>query len=204
MSTPNGWPSTRYTLLRRIRNTDDREAWTSFVDLYSPLVYRYCLRRGLQDADARDVVQEVFIRVGRGIERFEHDPARGQFRAWLGTITFREIQRQREKLKRPGRGCGGAADEAVLAQVQTEHEAAWKAAFDAEVYQYALERTREKVEPEQWRAFELIWMRDEKPADVARHLNRAVEWVYKAKHRVLSRLKEQIRYFTSDLIGRLE
>ena len=84
LSTPLGWPSTRYTLLRRIRITDDRAAWTSFVDLYSPLVYRYCLRRGLQDADARDVVQEVFIRVGRGIERFEHDPARGQFRAWLG------------------------------------------------------------------------------------------------------------------------
>ena len=98
---------------------------------------------------------------GRGIERFEHDPARGQFRAWLGTITFREIQRQREKLNRPGRGRGGAADEAALAQVQTEHEAAWKAAFDAEVYQYALERTREKVEPDQWRAFELIWISDE-------------------------------------------
>ena len=108
------------------------------------------------------------------------------------------------KQNRPGRGRGGAADEAALAQVQTEHEAAWKAAFDAEVYQYALEWTREKVEPDQWRAFELIWISDEKPADVARHLNRAVEWVYKVKYRVLSRRKEQICYFTSDLIGRLE
>lgn len=204
MSSSEGWPSTRYTLLRRIRNLKDHEAWAAFVDVYSPLVYRFCLQRGLQDADARDVVQEVFIRVGRGITQFDHAPERGRFRAWLGTIIFREIQRQRSKLKQPGRGRGGPAGEAALAEMQTQFEAAWKAEFDAEVYQFALERTRQKVDSEQWQVFESIWIRDEKPREVARQVNRDVEWVYKAKYRVLSRLKEQIRYVTSDLFGILE
>ena len=204
MSTSEGWPSTRYTLLRRIRNLNDHEAWATFVDAYSPLVYRFSLQRGLQDADARDVVQEVFIRVGRGIAQFEHAPERGRFRAWLGTIIFREIQRQRAKVRQPGRGRGGASGDAALAEMQAQYETAWNAEFDSEVYQFALERTREKVDAEQWQVFELIWMQDEKPRDVARRLGKDVEWVYKAKYRVLSRLKEQIRYVTTDLIGVLK
>ena len=204
MSTAEGWPSTRYTLLRRIRNLNDGEAWSTFVDVYSPLAYRFCLQRGLQDADARDVVQEVFIRVGRGIGQFEHAPERGRFRGWLGTIIFREIQRQRGKLRKPGRGRGGTAGEAALTEMRDQFASAWEAEFDAEVYQFALKRTQERVDPEQWQAFELIWMHDRKPREVACELNKDAEWVYKAKYRVLSRLKEQIRYVTSDLIGILE
>jgi hypothetical protein len=40
--------ATRISLLVRVR---DAEAWQTFVDTYAPLVYGYCLKRGVQDAD---------------------------------------------------------------------------------------------------------------------------------------------------------
>src|SRR5262245_32749346 len=99
-------PSTRATLLLRLRHDDDAQAWATFVDLYTPLVYRYCRRRALQDADARDVTQQVLAIVCKSIGKFEYDRQRGRFRSWLGAMTAHEISRYQRKSQRPGKGVG--------------------------------------------------------------------------------------------------
>jgi len=48
-------PPTRASLLLRLRDAQDGEAWREFVDLYAPLVYGYARKQGLQDADAADL-----------------------------------------------------------------------------------------------------------------------------------------------------
>src|SRR5262249_60536618 len=105
--------STNRSLLARLRKQNDAEAWSLFVDLYTPLVYRYARRRGLQDADASDVAQKVIARVYRVLHKFEYDPERGRFRDWLGTITNREVINHHRRQARgqaagPGRGGPGA------------------------------------------------------------------------------------------------
>src|SRR6187200_645124 len=97
-------PSTNDSLLLRLKDTHDELAWREFLDLYTPMVCRYAQRRGLQDADARDVAQEVFALVSRAIGAFEYDPLRGRFRAWLGLLAGQVITRQLKTLHRPGRG----------------------------------------------------------------------------------------------------
>ena len=42
-------PSTRPSLLIRLRDRGDEEAWGQVVQLYAPLVYDYGRRRALQD-----------------------------------------------------------------------------------------------------------------------------------------------------------
>ena len=199
VSGADDWPSTKYTLLRGIRDLRNETAWTTFVDLYTPLVYRFCRGRGLQDSDARNVVQEVFIRVSRGISRFDLAAEKGRFRSWLGTITYREIEREREKARQPGRGVGGPQAEIAMQQIESQFVAEWEATFDAEVYQYALDRVRSQADPDVWGVFEAVWMKDQKPRQVADHMNKSVDWVYKAKYKVLSRLRDEIRYLTSEL-----
>ena len=80
-------PPTRPSLLVRIRDPRDGVAWGEFVDIYGPLVYDYGRRRGLQDADAADLTQDVLRAVAAAADRFAYDPARGAFRSWLFTVT---------------------------------------------------------------------------------------------------------------------
>ncbi len=77
---------TRPSLLARVRDVRDADAWQTFVTLYAPLVYRYVRQRGLQDADAADLTQDVMSAVARSIRTFEYRPERGRFRDWLRTI----------------------------------------------------------------------------------------------------------------------
>src|SRR6185436_10497349 len=100
---PTKPPSTRATLLIRLRQETDTEAWTVFVDLYTPLVYRFGRSRGLQDADARDVTQQVLAIVHQAMGKFEYDPTRGRFRNWLGAVAAHEISRYQRKDRRPGK-----------------------------------------------------------------------------------------------------
>src|SRR5271155_1109111 len=84
---------TRPRLLVRIRDRQDAESWKLFVELYTPPVLRYCRLRGLQDADAADVTQEVMAQVARSMHAFRYSPERGRFRDWLGTVTRRKLNR---------------------------------------------------------------------------------------------------------------
>src|SRR6185436_13252038 len=94
-------PETRASLLVRLGNPHDSVAWRQFAQIYAPLVYGLARRRGLQDADAADVTQDVCRTVAGSIHKLRYDPRNGTFRGWLLTITRRRLtdfwrQRQRE------------------------------------------------------------------------------------------------------------
>jgi RNA polymerase sigma-70 factor (ECF subfamily) len=191
-------PSTRITLLARLRSADDAEAWRTFVDLYLPLVYRYCRRRGLQDADARDVSQQVLASVHRAIDKFEYDPQRGRFRGWLGTIAVHEIGRHAQRDRRPGKGGGDGAGEWLAEQEGRPDDAAWMEEFNAHIFAAALERVRPEFDELTWRAFDATWLKDVKPRDAASQLGKPAAWIYKARYKVLARLRSEIEFLTSD------
>src|SRR5947209_18390456 len=94
-------PSTRLSLLARLRDARDHDAWSDFVGLYAPVIYRFARRHGLQDADAADLTQDVLRGVAGGIDRLDLDPQRGRFRSWLFTLAHRrlydlQLQQRRE------------------------------------------------------------------------------------------------------------
>jgi RNA polymerase sigma factor (sigma-70 family) len=82
---------TRPSLLIRIRNPEDREAWRQFVALYAPLIYGLARQRGLQDADAADLTQEVLRTMAVAAADLVYDPDRGSFRGWLYTVTCHKV-----------------------------------------------------------------------------------------------------------------
>ncbi len=86
----------------RLRDGNDHGAWTEFVRDYAPMIYRFARSRGLQDADAADIVQDVMRRVGSAIGRLEYEREKGGFRAWLFTITRNRLYTHFEKRQRVG------------------------------------------------------------------------------------------------------
>src|SRR4051794_5276284 len=99
-------PSTRASLLLRLRDRRDETAWGEFIELYGPLVYGYARKQGLQDADAADLGQEVLGAVVAAIGRLEYDKALGSFRNWLFTIVRNKLAhwRAREGIRPHGTG----------------------------------------------------------------------------------------------------
>src|SRR6266576_1476705 len=106
-------PATRASLLVRLRDPRDGEAWQQFVQVYAPVVYGFARKRGLQDADAADVMQDVLRSVAGAAGRLHYDPARGSFRGWLYTVArnkiFNFLEADRHKLGR-GSGDSGARE----------------------------------------------------------------------------------------------
>src|ERR1041384_4328400 len=84
-------PPTRASLLVRLRDGSDGEAWQEFVHLYAPIIYGFARKRGLQDADAADMMQDVLRSVSGAIGTLDYDRKRGSFRGWLFTITRNKI-----------------------------------------------------------------------------------------------------------------
>lgn len=199
MKQANQWPTTRVTLLRQIRDSRDEIAWCSFVDLYTPLIYRYCRRHRLQDADARNVVQEVFSRVSRAIRTFEYDPERGQFRSWLGLVTHQQMLRYVEKENSSVRAIGAGAGDELCNDISGEVDGAWVEAFNAHVYRTALDAIRREFDDETWNVFQQTWEAGRPPGEVARQMQRDPQWVYQAKFRVVRRLKDEIERLSADV-----
>jgi RNA polymerase sigma factor (sigma-70 family) len=188
---------TRPSLLIRIRNPRDEAAWSLFVEIYAPVVYRYCRRRGLQDYDSSDVTQEVMAQVARTVERFEYLPERGRFRDWLGTVARNKLT---DYLRVAGRSPHLSGQEiASLDEVATTGaDPDWGEEFNAQVYRTAVERVRVHVDAAMWRAFELTWVEGRAAAEAAEILGVPVDTVYVAKSRVLKRLREEVVALSHD------
>jgi RNA polymerase sigma factor (sigma-70 family) len=185
------FPSTRASLLVRLRDPQDEEAWRQFVDLYAPMVYGYARRQGLQDADAADLSQDVLRAVNGGVGRLEYDPARGAFRNWLFTIVRRKLSSWRRAERSRARGEGPAALERCL--TSTDPEAEWEAEWMQGLFTWACEQVRRDVAGPTWQAFWKTAVDGRPGQEVADELGLTLTSVYHARSRIVARLKELVR-----------
>jgi RNA polymerase sigma-70 factor (ECF subfamily) len=188
-------PGTRASLLIRLRDPKDRDAWRQFVGLYAPLIHRLARNRGLQDADAADLTQEVLHAVAGSVGGLDYDPARGTFRGWLYTIARRKIHDFHDSRQRREQGSGDSATLQLLAEqpAQDEDEQRWERDYRQHVFNLAAEQVRGSFEPATWQAFWLLAVEGKSGAEAASATGISVGAVYVARSRVLARLKQRIQ-----------
>jgi RNA polymerase sigma-70 factor (ECF subfamily) len=189
----NHHPVTNPQLLLQLRDLGNQQAWNDFVRLYSPLIHGYCVRQGLQDADAWDVTQEVLASVCRAIGQFHYVPARGRFRSWLLTVTRRKVS----DFFRRRRRSEETRDPAVPGkELESEDFAAHLDRFEQDYRRLALRwaaaRVQEEVTERTWKAFVATAVDARSFQEVADELGMTVGAVQVAKCRSLARLRELI------------
>jgi RNA polymerase sigma-70 factor (ECF subfamily) len=211
---------TSLSLLDRVK-ADDQQAWQRLVGLYTPLVCHWCARWQVTGADADDVVQDVFLAVAAGIEKFHRPrpavgapsepppigsvgspapsavtgpPATGSFHGWLGAITRNKLRDFYERRQRQPAAQGGSDFHRLLQEIpdSTLSDDAADAAHLSDVYHRALELIRGDFEDHTWQAFWRTAVEDQTPAEVAPALGMSKVAVRQAKARVLRRLKEEV------------
>jgi RNA polymerase sigma-70 factor (ECF subfamily) len=178
--------ATPVSLLERLRRPDDAAAWSRFVRLYTPLLYAWARRTGLQAADAADLVQDVFAVLVQKLPAFAYNPNQS-FRSWMRTILlnrWRALQRRRQPA-----ALGAAAEE--LPEPENP-ELPGVAEERRQLLQRALALLEGEFEPATWQAFRQTAVLGQPAAEVAAGLGLSANAVYIARSRVLKRLRQEL------------
>lgn len=183
---------TRSTLLRNLRG-QRAEAWQELVTNHSPILYALCRRQGLAAEDARDLVQQVFVKVFQKIDQFQHRRC-GSFRTWLRSITrTTAIDFFRQAAVRPIAAKGGTTARNLLEAVAEESDMPTNdAAVSAGVCKL-IERSKSKFTSNTWSAFWRVVVEGQDQFGVAQDLGMTYAAVRQAKCRVLKALREEIQ-----------
>jgi RNA polymerase sigma-70 factor (ECF subfamily) len=190
----NDSPQTRASLLVQIRDGGNRAAWQEFMNIYGPVVYGFARKRGLQDADAADLMQEVMRAVSAAIGRLEYDPSQGSFRGWLFTITRNKVFTFLSSRKNRPQGAGDSATARLLDEQVDPNEGSeeWELEYQRRLAALAMERVQHEFQETSWKAFRLTAVEGLPSADVARQIGISPGAVYVAKSRVLARIKAEV------------
>jgi RNA polymerase sigma-70 factor (ECF subfamily) len=193
-------PTTRPSLLVRLRDARDNEAWEQFVDLYAPAVYGYARKRGLQDADAADLTQSVLRRVAAHMGHFEYDARRGSFRGWLFTIVRRHLYDFKSQRNGMCQGSGDPHTHGLLeAQPAPATESAeWEREYRHSVFVWAAGQVQPLFHETTWQAFWQTGVENRPVKDVAAALGLSVVAVYQARSRIMARLRAEVRQLEDD------
>jgi RNA polymerase sigma-70 factor (ECF subfamily) len=176
-------------------------AWQQFVELYGSLVYGFVRRRGLQDADAADLTQEVLQAVSQTMGRWQYDPSQGTFRGWLFAMTRNKMARFLKRRQRQPVGSGDSAAQERLneeASPDADSEKAWDQEYQQQLFRVAAEQIRGNFTPTTWQAFWLTAVEGKSAAEAGATVGLSPGAVYVAKSRVLARLAEKIQELQAD------
>ena len=209
MANQNWPPNTEYeartsrTLLLRVREPEDRQAWEEFVNRYAPKIFNWCRRYQLQESDAADVTQDVLVKLVRAMQDFQYDPAQGSFRGWLKTVTANAVRDLAGKWKKAGRGTGGTTVGQVLATIEDQRaiealSAEIETCHQQELLAEAERLVQPRVQPHTWQAYQLAAVQQRKAADVAEELGMPISEVYVAKSRVLKMLRDAVQQLSEN------
>jgi RNA polymerase sigma factor (sigma-70 family) len=184
---------TRASLLARLGDPQDRAAWQQFVELYGSLVYGFARNRGLQDADAADLTQEVFLAVSNAMGRWNYDPKQGKFRGWLYGITRHKIAQLLDRRRLQPVGSGDTNAQKLLDEHPNQDgQDVWELEFQKQLFRVAAAKIQDQFAPTTWQAFWHTAVEGKAAAGVGKDLGLSVGAVYVARSRVLARLKEEM------------
>jgi RNA polymerase sigma factor (sigma-70 family) len=184
--------ATHPSLLSRVRDPSNTAAWRQFESLYRELLVRFCRRRGLQLADAEDIVQIVLTNLSRSLPGFVYDPARGRFRDYLFRCARNAIAQWATRPKLAAQALdSGAEVRAPSDPPDPADAAAWEQEWVAHHYRLAMLTIRETFEPKSVEIFERS-IGGAGVAELAEEFGMSQQAVHKVRQRIKARMEELI------------
>jgi RNA polymerase sigma-70 factor (ECF subfamily) len=199
---------TRSSLLRRVKDWEDRKSWQEFFDTYWRPVYGFAVKSGLTPAEAEDATQNTFIAVARRMKEFQYDRAVGSFKGWLLHTARWKINDQRRKRlaavaakshSDDGTPCT-AAIERVPDPNSVQEAAIWDEEWERNLLEAALERVKQRVNPKDYQIYGLAVVKGRSVKDVMQMLRVTRCQVYNARCRVARKVKQAVAHLKNQTL----
>lgn len=189
------FPETHESLLLQVRSPENCEAWNQFALIYQPVIYRLARRRGLQDADAQDLAQQVLIAVASAIGNWEKANQSVRFRHWLRRVARNAIINALSRQPHDRAAGGSSVQELLMEQphADSESNSQIELEYRREIYLRAARTVRGDIEPDTWRAFEITVIENRSIDDAAVELNKPIGTIYAARSRIMRRFREAVK-----------
>jgi RNA polymerase sigma-70 factor (ECF subfamily) len=170
------------------------------MELYASVVYGFARKRGLQDADSADVMQDVLRSVATAIANRQYDPKRGSFRGWLFSVTRNKLYNFLDKKRRHPQGSGDTGTQLRLEEHPESNGELddWDREYEQRTFAWAAERVQKEFQERTWKAFWQTAVEGKNPTEVGAALKMSPGAVYVAKSRVIARLREEIESLTNE------
>ncbi len=183
---------TPLSLLDGLRQ-EREDAWARFVELWAPLIYASCRRRGFAPVDAEDISQSVLVRVYLGVSRFQRDGVGNRLRFWIAGILRNEVaefcrQRARQPLM-----TGGSDYQFILNNLSAPESDSDDDCFSpARLMARVLTVVRQDFHEKNWHAFELVEFERLSNEETGAKLGMSANAVRQATFRIRKRLREEL------------
>ena len=191
--------NTSITLLERIRDPGNNDAWERFASFCQPVIWRYARQLGCNDGMCQDIVQETLVDLIRIMATFRYDPANGRFRSFLYQVVRRRVcnawRRQARYLTLD------PSDLAACAVAPEPHPESWEAEWQRQVVVEALERLRQRVEATSFEAFRADLVLGEPVASICARLDLQPNAFYQIRHRLGAALRRIVDTIENEVEG---
>ena len=160
------------------------------------MLFQFLRSRGLQDADAADLFQEVLRRVSNAIGKLDYEKQKGGFRAWLYTITRNCLKTHFEKQQRVVPTANNTTQLKMLDQIPNESDELsekWEREFQRQIMAKAIANLKPTIEPKTWSAFELTAIENQSAETAGETLDMSRGAVYVSRSRVTAKLQEEVK-----------
>ena len=188
-------PQTRQSLLIRLQSSNDEGAWHEFVDVYEQAIYSYARSRGLQDADAWDVTQEVLSAVEKKVATWNADPKLGAFRGWLFRVARNiAVDKIKAQSRRAIVSGDSQADDALQQHPENAEEETtlfWNN-YRRKLLHWVAKKIKADFQEASWQAFWATAVEGRSAESVAKDLGLSTGSVYAAKFRSVKRIREVV------------
>ncbi|MEO1615623.1 MAG: sigma-70 family RNA polymerase sigma factor [Planctomycetota bacterium] len=193
-------PDTRLSLIAKLCDKSDDQAWSEFVQTYEPVIHRFLQRHGFQYADAIEVTQEVLGGVLQSIDSWDGTRKDSTFRGWLHRIAQNKAVNHVRKLGRED-----FTEESILEAAHAGRSAntcperdQFDIEYERQLFRWAAERVRPTVKKENWIAFWRTAVEDLPIAQVASDLGVEASVVHVARCRIMNRISNLIHQRLQD------
>jgi RNA polymerase sigma-70 factor (ECF subfamily) len=192
---------TRRSLISRLRNVGDQDAWQEFFDTYWKLIYSVARKAGCTEQEAEDVVQETTVTVTKCIQEYRYDPKVCSFKNWLRQKTqWRIIDQVRKRPPKFVEGCAPPSDTSNTPPIERipdpetlELDSVWDQEWQKNLIDAAMERVKGRVKPEHYQIFYLSAVRHLGPKRIAETMGVSFAQVYVVRHRVAALVRKEVR-----------